>query len=167
MKKLFQILIPALLLPALAFSQTKDRDVTASAGDFSTAPSIQLSWTVGEVAVNSGQSGNLIVTEGFQQADEDPTDAPAPSEFAGEITVFPNPVEDVLNFEIRSRDPLKLRAEVYDLQGQRVLEIPGFRVLSEHRGQVDFTKLPAGKWFLRFSTSGHVPVKTFVVTKLD
>ena len=161
------MLLPALLLPFLALCQiTKERDVTASAGDYSTSPTLELSWTIGEVAVTSATVGNLQVSQGFQQADQNAVGIPETS-FLGEIKVYPNPVSEVLNFQVRSEDHLELRAELFDINGRIVKEVPVFQVRNQFHGQIECGDLPAGQWFLRFVDIGNSVVKTFTVTKLD
>jgi hypothetical protein len=166
MKKLSQLTILALLLPFLTFSQvTVERDVLASAGEYSATASLSLSWTVGELAVTSMQVGNLVISQGFQQADKDLTGIHEIS-FPGEINVFPNPTTDILYFEIQSESPLQLRAELFDLLGKRVILIPEFRVNQAYEGQLDCSTLPAGKWLLRFYDPASGAVKSFTVIKL-
>ena len=166
MKKLINILLLTLLLPLVTFCQVeKERDVVASAGDYSTTASMEVSWTVGEPAVISTETASLIVSEGFQQADVNLIgieDAYEPELFM----VYPNPVSDVLNFEIESKETMELRGEVYDMMGRCVNTVPLFRVNAAYSGQIDFSQLPAGKWFLQFSSPSGKFVKTCTVTKI-
>jgi len=166
MNNKIRILVLALLLPLFSFSQiTKEREVTATAGDYAITPSYQISWTVGDVAVNTIQTGNLIVTEGFQQNDINIT-AISEIEFSGEISLFPNPVNDMLNFEVRSEEDMDLIGELFDATGKKVLEIPRFSVYSAYQGQLDFSNLPAGNWFLKFHSKVDDSEKTFKIVKL-
>lgn len=166
MNKIIYIGFAVLLLPFFAFSQvTRERDITGSAGDYSTTPTLELAWTVGEVAVMTKQSGNLIINEGFQQSDQNPTGM-TEGLFSGEIVVYPTPMTDLLNFRVRSDKNLELKGELYDLTGKRVMEIPAFQVYSEYTGQIDCSRLPSGKWLLRFSDSSQGVLEIFSVTKL-
>lgn len=161
------LLLPLLLLPLLSGAQvTKERDVAAAAGDYSTTASLQVSWTVGEPATDFRQSASLIVTEGFQQADTDPTGVEKP-QFPGEISVYPNPVVDILHFEVHGDGHLRLRGELYDLSGRRVKVIPDFTAYSGYRGQVDVSNLPTGKWLLRFIDTENHSTKAFTITRLQ
>ncbi len=165
MKFKIHILLMTLLLPGFAFGQvTKERDVVANGGDYSSAPALALSWTVGEVAVATQQSSSLIVTEGFQQADADLVGINA-SAFPGAITIYPNPVQDQLFFEVMTSSPTQMSGEIYDLNGKLVRRISNFKVNRFHQGEIDFSQLPAGKWLLRF-TSANQSQKTFTVLKV-
>ncbi len=50
-------------------SQSIERSVVASSGDYYEAGNISLSWTLGEIATETHTSGNTILTQGFQQPD--------------------------------------------------------------------------------------------------
>ena len=166
MNKILYILIPALLLPFLGIAQMSiEREVTANAGDYSTSPAMELSWTVGDLIVTTQQAGNLIVNQGFQQADNDMVGMPEPV-FSGDITVFPNPVTDDLYFRISTDQSLRLRGELFDLMGKRVREIPPFEVNQLYEGRIDFRGLPAGKWMLRFTDDRNGLTETYTITKL-
>lgn len=51
----------------LCQSQTIDREVVASSGDYFAGPNSSISWTVGEIATETFTNGNFILTQGFQQ----------------------------------------------------------------------------------------------------
>ncbi len=51
----------------LCHSQTIDRDVVASSGDYFEGPNSSISWTLGEIATETLTDGNFILTQGFQQ----------------------------------------------------------------------------------------------------
>jgi hypothetical protein len=50
-------------------SQSIERSVVASSGDYFEGAGISLSWTLGEIATEAYTSGNTILTQGFQQPD--------------------------------------------------------------------------------------------------
>jgi len=167
MKKTIQLICAMLFAPGLLSAQVAlDREVTGSAGTVESTPSISLSWTLGEVAVATEESTSLILVEGFQQGDITVTGI-SENSFLGEFIVYPNPVNETLNFQIHSQESMQLSGTVYDISGKQVAQIPAFGVDSEYLGQVDCTNLPAGKWILRFSNSnGGETVKTFSFIKV-
>ncbi|MBN3035923.1 MAG: hypothetical protein JW861_10085 [Bacteroidales bacterium] len=69
MKSLNQvILIMALLVATLGTrSQSIERSVVASAGDYFAGANATLEWTLGEIATETFAAGNIILTQGFQQ----------------------------------------------------------------------------------------------------
>lgn len=66
-----KIITAALFFSGLltGLSQSIERSVVASAGDYFQAAGISLSWTLGEIATETYSNGNTILTQGFQQPD--------------------------------------------------------------------------------------------------
>ena len=68
--KSFTVILAMLLSGITAcFSQSIERDVVASSGDYFEGAGISLSWTLGEIATETYISGNTILTQGLQQPD--------------------------------------------------------------------------------------------------
>jgi len=167
MKKLILSTFPMLLVPILSFSQvTKERDVVGSAGNHSSTASMEVSWTVGEVAINASENPNLIVSEGFQQADNEGVGLNEET-FSGEISVYPNPVDDELFYEIQTDQSLELTGALFDAAGRKVLEIPRFTVEDQHKGQLDLRGLSPGKWVLKFYAPNEGTQQIFNVLKVE
>jgi hypothetical protein len=168
MRNTLIILSLLLALPVLGQAQISlDRDVIANAGNEVSTSTLQMSWTVGEMAVATATNTNLIITEGFQQADEQPVAIDESRDFNTEITVYPNPVSDLLYFEVSTDDRVEMEATLYDISGRKITSIPAFRVLGQHRGQLDMSQLPAGEWLLRFTDKQQQQVRSFMVTKIN
>ena len=66
MKNLIISLI-TLLVPILINAQSVSPEVISSSGDYFEGPNASLSWTLGEIATETFTSGNIILTQGFQQ----------------------------------------------------------------------------------------------------
>jgi len=52
----------------LCTAQSIERDVVAGSGDYFEGTNSLLSWTLGEIATETYSAGNIILTQGFQQA---------------------------------------------------------------------------------------------------
>ena len=65
--KPYKLLLPLILLPNYLLSQQLTPTVLSSAGDVQTNGNVSLSWTLGEVATETYDNGNIILTQGFQQ----------------------------------------------------------------------------------------------------
>lgn len=155
-----------MLIPFLGMSQnTLDRQVIGNAGEYTSTANMNASWTVGEAVVAYATTSNLQVSQGFQQMDAMPVGI-AENAFEGEIKVFPNPLVDELNFEIKSMKNLNVQVELFDVTGKLVRALPQLHVVNAYQGKIDFSNLPAGNWLLRFKTENEA-LKTFRVTKLN
>ena len=96
MKKQFIYL--AFALPFSAAAQSLSPTVVASAGNHASAGNVQLSYTVGEVAVTTLSGGSNILTQGFNQPIEVSTGI-TEGVFEGSIKVYPNPAAHELHIE--------------------------------------------------------------------
>jgi hypothetical protein len=66
MRKLISLLNLALIFQCLS-AQTLSPVVLASSGNYYESANVSLSWTLGEIATETYTSGNIILTQGFQQ----------------------------------------------------------------------------------------------------
>jgi len=67
MKKLLLLSVVCFVVVS-ANGQSISSSVVASAGGYSEAGEISLSWTLGELAVETFTASELILTQGFQQS---------------------------------------------------------------------------------------------------
>ncbi|UKN02744.1 T9SS type A sorting domain-containing protein [Paracrocinitomix mangrovi] len=141
-----------------------DRDVVATAG-VSTTTGFQVSWTLGEFAVTYHNPG-LILSEGFQQVDAASQSGITETDFNASVSIFPNPVTDILNYQIEGFENQELTGSIVDLLGREVINIPNFTVVSSFNGQVDMSELPAGTWILNLRSVNGALSKQFKIVKL-
>ncbi len=113
MKKL--LLIVALALTSTIYSQ----EVVSTQGDSYTNASGSIDFTIGEIAINTVSDGTNDLTQGFHQTNWN---------FVGfedhepnyEVTIFPNPTQEVLNIKTSKFD--NITYTLYDAQGKLVLQ---------------------------------------------
>lgn len=167
MKTKFMSVFAILTVPFLSFSQISiERDVIATAGETSNTPSLNVSWTIGEMAINESVNANFIITEGFQQGEQDFTGIN--EEFLGtEINVFPNPVTDILNYTITSEQSVELNIQLFDESGRLVEEFTPIKANAMIEGKIDMSQYASGKWILRFQSESQGLLKTFSILKLN
>jgi uncharacterized repeat protein (TIGR01451 family) len=68
-------------------------------------------------------------------------------EFADYFSVYPNPVNDILNIGTKNTIEVQSMA-VYDILGQIVISVPNAKIVSK----IDVSKLTTGKYFLKMIT---------------
>ena len=79
------LLFGLILLANCSFGQSLDQYVIGTAGNFSnTASTSTLSWTLGEVIINTANSSTAILTQGFQQPNFRPLDSIVDAEILNE-----------------------------------------------------------------------------------
>ncbi|MCO6492885.1 MAG: T9SS type A sorting domain-containing protein [Phaeodactylibacter sp.] len=148
-----------LLLPLFATAQLQlGRQAIAIAGGYgvNSGANLSISYTVGEVAVQTREApgAGIILTEGFQQPDDDViigTKEPFSLCELG-ITVFPNPVSQVLNIRLEAPLSRPVTASLFSPSGQVVRAVE----MATGDAQLDMSRLPGGVYVLRFAQGGKV-----------
>lgn len=91
MKKLFTLI--SVLISLFSVGQTIEREVIGALGGTVIEPSIQVDYTVGEVAISTFSQSNVILTQGFIQQDD--LSSVAIKEIdKGIFSIYPNPFEN-------------------------------------------------------------------------
>jgi hypothetical protein len=151
------ILSVSLLLSIPGFAQTNiSRSVIASGGQAFQNSQIQLSATVGEFMVTTLSTENLVLTQGFQQAEkEDFTSSYQSPDLIETLKSFPNPASQRIYVDIMTKKKDDYHIEIFDVLGKRwksrrsVDLDPGI----ERRLQFDLNDVPDGHYFIRIVDS--------------
>lgn len=114
---------PILVLALVCFgyclqAQKITPSVIASAGAVMKSNNVSLEWTMGEVITETRSSGNLIVTQGFHQANLGVPSSTQQFTFQG-LQVYPNPVRDLLNIINESGETLQM--QLFGSNGQLLM----------------------------------------------
>ena len=152
------LLFPLLLTALLGRAQSLTPSVIALAGGYEkTTSGVSVSWTLGEPIVDPLRSGNVVLTQGFQQPDlkvttgfEDPT-------FLYDLQVFPNPTSSDLTIETAFQRELTYR--LVDIQGKVLKE----GTLSQ-KSTLPLVALPQGVYALYFTAEGRM-IKSELIQK--
>lgn len=78
-------------------------------------------------------------------------------EFADYFSVYPNPVNDILNFGTKNNIEVK-SIVVYDILGQLVIAVPNAQTVSK----IDVSKLTTGNYFLKMNTDKGTSSMKFI-----
>jgi hypothetical protein len=109
-------------IPMMVGAQSITPDVIASAGNHFENGGVQLSWTLGEIAVSTYENGGNILTEGFHQPELLITKIEEVSELDMTVNIFPNPTADFINIEFTGNETDML-VELFDMNGKEVSRI--------------------------------------------
>lgn len=115
-------LLPVLLLlfsAGLAISQSVAPQVTASAGGHFTGANAQLSWTIGEVVIETFETETNQLTQGFHQTNMLIT---AVEDLAKDfqVKIFPNPTAAIMKIQWKETVDAMILS-LYNHQGQQVM----------------------------------------------
>ncbi len=139
----------------LAYAQSLSQHVLGTVGNAHP----RLSYTVGEVAIRTGQSGRFILTQGFHQT-ENQAVANDPRIILTDYHLYPNPTTQALHLRLSSLMPVAWCLQVVDMAGKQVFiqqEYPPQRALA---AELDVSGLAAGGYLLQISSQRGHPAKT-------
>jgi hypothetical protein len=143
-----------LLAIGLSAQVTLERQVVGSLGQQAATAEIQVSSTVGEANVTTLRSGNVLLTQGFQQAEpEDLTGVDFVPEFLDELSAYPNPADGAFRIRLTSLTTRDITADVVDVNG-RTLARKSVNVRAGERTEVPFLThtWSGGIYFVRLTT---------------
>mgnify|MGYP006290042799 FL=1 len=108
-----------------------------------------LSYTVGDLIIDTKINGSFIITQGFQQPVET-IEPNAIDDNAANIgfEIYPNPVRDQAYLRIISEDDISLYASIMDLQGKILLKSDRIRPSVKDVTKFDTKHLEAGYYFM-------------------
>ena len=166
MKRSIPVLLGILFLSATAGAQiTLTPSVIASGGGYAEADNIIISWTLGELAVTTLTGDGMILTQGFQQ----PFDIGVgfrPEEVDWKISVYPNPVTDVLRIRFGLENPQDFLVEIQDVTGRIFIQEQYKRILPGEILQINTSDFIEGVYFLKLSSPDRDRVKVLSIRKM-
>jgi len=159
MKSAFKLIF--ILFFVLAWNRVQAQNSIASAGGNGTGTTGSISYTTGQVVYSeySGTTGS--VTEGVQQPFE--ISVPTGSEYTDftlELSVYPNPVSDLLMLKTGDLCCQGLQYGLSDIAGRIISVEP----INSEETSVSFSDLKAGIYFLKISLNGK-EIKVFKIIK--
>ena len=166
--KIFATLLLMVLLSSSGFGQTLSPSVISSAGQENASSSIQLSWTLGELAINDFFTGFGLLTEGFHQpqlsVQEITSDnAQVTDVEAYAISVFPNPVSNSLVVINDTPKSQLFNVILYDTQAK--VHYKETILNGESEFTIDVSSLAQGIYFLHFLNPDNEQKQVFRISK--
>ena len=161
MKKTLLIAISISICDCI-YSQSISPEVYATSGEYYTGTNATLSWTIGESVIETFSGTNAILTQGFQQSQYSITSIEEVHDNKYQISVYPNPVTDLININIRSAEQTSFNVELIDLQGKRLYR----QNIDSNNNTLDLKQFATGIYFLNVYTNGNEFLKSYKISKL-
>ena len=158
MKKLYIVFV-AVLAFSYGRAQSLQPFVVASQGDYFTSAGGSISWTLGEIMGETYTSTNNMLTQGFQQPQDQATGI---QELKGDIavSVFPNPFSSALTI---SSEAGKGQLRLYDMLGKQL----DSWVVTQGNTEIFLGDLPNGMYIAVFTNTETLAVRSFKITKSE
>lgn len=154
---LFTFLIGAMLF---IVNNIHAQQVISSTGGNGSNGAGSMSYTLGELVIDTQTSGSNALTQGFHQPKLTITaisELPGPS-FS--ITAFPNPASDLVTLKAEKGETEKLGYALLDFQGKLLFK----GNLLNGEVQIPFSTLPAATYILKIVKEGK-DIKTMKIVK--
>lgn len=162
MKK-FYILIVICFLGVYTSGQSISSYVIASAGESAEADGISISWTLGELAIETFETSDIILTQGFQQGYFEVTSIGEPLSNNFALKVFPNPATEYVMVELQSDEIKDGIIQMYDMNGRLVYN-EKFNV-TQGPNRIELSDLNSSQYILKVSNSSGEVLQTFKLIK--
>ena len=154
-------------LPLALFAQKAERQVIGAAGNYVSTPTVQVSSTVGELITTAATSSSVIVSQGFQQANNFGVGVNS-SKTAFTVNAFPNPTRGMLTLQFQSGNSMDLALTVLDASGKDVTPADNcIRVAGSTTHQLDLSGLAAGHYIVTLTNAEQSIKQTMKIQKLD
>lgn len=145
----FLLLAPLLLL--MYSPPVHSQEVIAGSGGHQSSSAYTLSWTLGEVVIETMSNDNIL-TQGFHQPDIQIVSVDQKDKAQFEITAFPNPTSSNLTLQVPAEDFLGMQYEVLDSRGRLV----GQGKINETKTGISMEALQASTYFIRVFRNNEV-----------
>lgn len=158
--------------PLFMSAQLKlDRYVIAAAGNDTTVGSLNISYTVGELAAITtvtSLNGTLVLTQGFQQHDDILLSVDEELKIILDYTIAPNPSDRFVKVKLSTDKPIELELAIYNMLGQGT-PIPAQRnkVAGIWETEFDLERVPEGYYMLALKNKDGAILRTFNIQKID
>lgn len=147
-----------------AIAQSLARSTIGSAGTSVEANNIQLDFSVGEAAVISLESPEIVLTQGFQQSERIITGIDE-LPISVSLRVYPNPFSETLEISMKGA-ALSFYIALYDATGRSLKafdhKVEAYGSWQEH---LNLTQQPPGIYTLLIANPGGSWTKTYKVVK--
>ncbi|MDB4134858.1 T9SS type A sorting domain-containing protein [Flavobacteriaceae bacterium] len=133
------------------FSQEIQREVISSQGESVQLDSgVYVTQTIGQHSIASYSMDNLTVQQGYQQSFWNSL-INSNEEFNMDITFYPNPTIDFVNFNFSNLESSDLNVLVFDYAG-RVLITTKIDI-DNYKTKLDLSSLPSGSYLIYLNTN--------------
>ena len=146
-------------------AQQISTSVIATAGHVNKTNSYSLIWTLGEVVIETDTSTTNQLTQGFQQPEYLYVSINNEIGKPLSIETFPNPTKGKINFRIKSSDINKLKIDIFDITGKKVIN-KNISITDGGTSSIDIGTLTPNVYFLRIYLPNGSLFETVKIIKL-
>ncbi len=153
----------SILLYSCLFSQTIQPEVLSSSGDFYSNSSAQLSFTFGEMIVETVSSSSNIITQGFQQPEQESVGIEETKNQL-HVVLYPNPSKELLNIDLSEKE-FEINLTIYDATGKVIKQqyIPSW----QQKVTLNINSFSSGYYIMTLVSSDNQYQSSYKLQKID
>ena len=165
MVKYIYIIVIVCIFGDYIYGQEVSSSVIATAGESVETGDVSVSWTLGEIAIETlGEDGSsVILTQGFQQGYFEITSIGEPLSNDFQLNVYPNPATEFIWIDLKSTEVKSAIVEIYNMEGKLVYNSKWEFVNGPNK--IMLNKLNSSQYILRVSDSSGKVIQTFKLIK--
>lgn len=148
---------------SFSFCQTITPEVISSSGDFYANTSAQLSFTFGEMIIETVSSSSNIITQGFQQPEQENVGIEEAKNKL-QVNIYPNPGRELLNIDLSDKE-FEINLTIYDASGKVIKEqlIPNW----QRKVILNLSSLSSGYYIINLVSLDNQYKSSYKLQKID
>lgn len=165
MEKLFVLAMVLFPIGLTAQSTLFNHNVISASGKSLKSDSYELNFTLGEFLIETFNSSDGILSQGFHQNIISISTSTSPSlNLIDILAISPNPTKGNLNLSSRSQKLVAIEVRLYDVTGRQLFK--EHHRLGQEKVELDLSKLSRGPYFLEVVNVGKWSRQIFKIIKL-
>ena len=137
------------------------QEVVSSTGESYSYDGYEVSWTLGELVIETVSNETNTLTQGFHQNNLNVTLIDELNLPGLEFKVYPNPADYIIYIQSKGRTDVKLQFVLFDVNGKKLLN----KKFIENPTELNMAQYAAGNYFLSITTIDGEPVQKFKIVK--
>ena len=137
------------------------QQVVAGAGNSGSAGGLAVDWTLGEPVIETLEGTNNILTQGMHQTKLTVTNLDDIVIPGLEISVYPNPTNDLLKIEVKSHGNELLSFGLFDIKGSKMV----LKKMQSNSEEIDMSSYSSGIYMLNVLNHNGLHIKVCKIIK--
>ena len=150
-----------LTILALAATDSVAQSVISTSGNCFERSGLVMTYTIGELAIETFYSDKSILTQGFNQPRHRTSAIEIVPESVGQIVFYPNPTRDQISVTVRTGQEISVDIEIMDLSGKKLMR---FSEEADHF-LIDLDRFLSGMYYIRIFDTVSGRISTHKVIK--
>lgn len=162
----FIIALISLSVVQVSKAQTLSPEVIATDGGYAVSSQGSLSWTMGEVIVETVSSSSNILTQGFQQPEDGLLTVVENTQSSIITTVYPNPANEIIYLLFQPDLNGNYNINLFNAQGKLLKSASTDFDSDSNTFSLSLSDLQCGLYFLTVSSDDNIPLQSFQISKV-